>query len=67
MDTDFSRLTSEVLDAYGYSEAQLAEQLGTTQVTIHRIKKGKTKNPGYSIGVELVRLHSERPQPDAAA
>lgn len=67
MDVNFSELTSEVLSSYGYSEAQLAKQLGTTQVTVHRIKTGATKNPGYLIGAELVRLHEQRPEPDAAA
>lgn len=61
MDTNFSQITEAVLTAYSLSEAQLAKQLGVSQPTVHRIKKGEVKDPGYSTGRALVELYRARP------
>lgn len=62
MELNFSNITEAVLDAYSLSEAQLAKQLGVSQPTIHRIKKGEVKDPGYSLGKGLVELYRSRPE-----
>ena len=67
MDRDFAEITSAVLDAYGYSEAQLARQLNVSQPTVHRIKKGYIRTLSYQVGAQLIDLYERRPQPLDAA
>lgn len=67
MNTDFANLTQAVLDAYEYSEAQLARRLNVSQPTIHRIKTGEVKSPSYHLGAQLIDLYEQRPQPMDAA
>lgn len=61
MDRDFASMTSAVLESYGYSENDLAKVLGTSQPTVHRIKTGEVKNPGFSTGAQIVELFEKRP------
>jgi len=39
----------EILSS-GMTEAELARLSNTTQPSIHRMKKGETKDPGYTTG-----------------
>lgn len=45
--------------ALGLSEKRLAELAGTSQPTIHRIKKGES-DPPDSVGQALRTLHAQR-------
>ena len=56
METDFASVTRSVLKAYAYSEADLARELGVSQPTVHRIKTGAVKNPGFATGAKLLDL-----------
>lgn len=67
MEPNFSEMTAAVLDAYGYSEAELARQLNVSQPTIHRIKSGEVKSPSYHLGAQLLTLFENRPVPNEAA
>lgn len=60
-------ITQAVLDSYGYSEADLAKVLDISQPTVHRIKTGQSKNPGFFTGKRLQDLYESRPSPNAAA
>ena len=57
---NFERVTSEILDFYGLTEKQLAERLGVSQPTVHKIKVGKTADPSHSLGEKLLALHRAR-------
>ena len=61
MDMDFARITSAVMRGYNWSERELAERLRLSQSTVHRIKTGATKNPGFTIGRQLLELHEALP------
>lgn len=61
MDVDFANMVAEILSAYGYKEAQLAKVLGVSQPTVHRLKTGEIKDPGFGLGRRIVELHSLRP------
>lgn len=65
MKTNFSELTHAVLTAYGLSEKQLAEQLGVSQPTVHRMKSGEIKSPAFHTGARLVELYDNMPRPAA--
>ena len=61
MEPNFSDMTQAVLGAYGYSEADLAKELAVSQPTVHRIKTGGVKNPGFSTGSLIIQLYDNRP------
>jgi DNA-binding XRE family transcriptional regulator len=63
MDIDFPSMVAEVLSAYGYTEAQLAKVLEVSQPTVHRIKTGEVKDPGFATGRRIVEIHALRPSP----
>lgn len=65
METDFAQMTAEILSAYDLSEADLAEKLGVSQPTVHRIKTGESKNPGFSTGRQIVEMYLMRPKVQA--
>lgn len=68
MDVDFAQITTEVLEAYDYSEAYLANLLGISQATVNRLKTGKHKEPGsYMVSSKLLELHRDRPHGGEAA
>lgn len=67
MDRDFAEITAAVLDAYGYTEAQLARRLNVSQPTVHRIKTGQIRSLSYQVGAQLIDLFEQRPQPLDAA
>lgn len=68
MEHNFSIMTEAVLTAFGFSEAELARHIGVSQPTIHRIKSGAIKDPGYSTGAKIKALFESVPDtpPEAA-
>lgn len=56
-DMNWKTVVTELLEWSGMSETDLANVVGTTQPTINRIKRGRTKTPVYDIAVALERLH----------
>jgi predicted transcriptional regulator len=49
-------MTSALLDS-GMTEAQLAEAVKTSQATVHRIRRGTTPDPGYSLGKRIEAIY----------
>lgn len=60
------RLLAE-LNAAGMSDAAIATACQSTQPTIHRIRTGKTVNPGFVLGERIKALHGERCPLEAGA
>ena len=54
-DPDWSLAIQDLISA-GYTEAQIAKQVGTTQPTIHYLKTGASSDVKYRLGVRLVLL-----------
>lgn len=46
----------QVLVAAEWSESRIARAAGTSQPTIHRLKRGLQKSVSFEVGTELVRL-----------
>ena len=44
------------LQQVGLSQAQIAEKIGCSQPTVHRLYSGDTRDPGFSVGSNLIRL-----------
>jgi uncharacterized protein YerC len=55
---NFSELVQELVDA-GLSEAKIADATGVSQPTINRVKLGKQKNIGYTLGQSLLDLRTK--------
>lgn len=55
---NWTLIISEISDA-GVSQAEMAKRCKCGQSTISEIYRGEIKNPSFSIGNELVALHSE--------
>jgi transcriptional regulator with XRE-family HTH domain len=66
MDRNFADITKTVLDAYGWTETQLAERLETNQPTVNRIKRGRSKSPRFDLATRLIALYDARPRSKAA-
>lgn len=49
----------QTLLASGWTEAKIAAEVGTTQPTINRIKRGAT--PSYDVGAAVVALAQTAP------
>ncbi|WP_447940117.1 hypothetical protein [Pseudoxanthomonas mexicana] len=56
----------QVLVAAKWSEARIAKAAGTSQPTIHRLKRGSQRTVAFEVGAELIRLAEGLPA-DAAA
>lgn len=54
-DPDWSLVVQGLIGA-GYTEAQIAKQVGTTQPTIHYLKTGASNDVKYKLGVRLISL-----------
>lgn len=54
-----AEITKELI-ADGLTEAQIAAFVGSTQSTVHRIKRGAVLRPRYPVGENLAALHRER-------
>lgn len=58
-----SQMTLEILDAYGWSEADLAGRLGCSQPHVNRLKRNLVPRPSFDLGTRLHRLYEDRPVP----
>ena len=56
---DWSKLITE-LNAVGLSQQDIGEIVGCDQSHISDLKTGKQKEPRFSIGDGLLRLHGQR-------
>ena len=54
-DPDWSLLIQGLIST-GYTEAQIAKKVGTTQPTIHYLKTGASSDVKYKLGVRLISL-----------
>lgn len=52
----FAKLLSEIKEV-GLTDMAIAEVIGTSQPSVTRLRNGQTKEPGYSIGTAILRLH----------
>ena len=59
MNANWQKITEEVLEHFEMSEASLARALGCSQPSVHRLKNGLTKDPNFSLGAALLKLHGE--------
>ena len=50
------------LNEAGLTQIKIAELTGASQTSISELHTGKTKNPGYSLGVALMELSSQYAQ-----
>jgi IS30 family transposase len=48
----------QALVAAKWSESRIAKAAGTSQPTIHRLKRGSQKTVAFEVGAELIRLAS---------
>lgn len=62
-----SEMARAVLDAYDWTQAQLGEQIGLRQPTIHRIVTGAATTTSYEPGTKLAQLYADRPRDKSAA
>ena len=58
----FSEMIRAVLEAYQWTETDLAAQCGCRQSTINRLKLGQVEDPFYSTGSAIERLYIQRPR-----
>lgn len=63
MDKNALQIALNGLAERGWSETKIAQEVGTTQPTINRIKKGKTRSPSYEVGAGILSLHASRRAP----
>jgi predicted transcriptional regulator len=56
---DWQKLIGDLQEA-GLSQVEIAQKCGCSQPTINDLSTGKNKNPRYSIGDALRRLHAKR-------
>ncbi len=52
-----------ILSREGISERELADRCGVKQPTINRLRTGKTRDPGWTLGQCLIGLASVRSAP----
>ena len=55
---DFANIINELREA-GVSQVMLSDETGYTQASFSAIVKGRTKEPGWSVGDYLIRKHAE--------
>lgn len=60
--TNFQRVVAETMEAYNWTEVDLAKRIGITQPSLNRIRRGQTKEPRFTVGVKLVALWEDRPK-----
>ena len=59
-------MLNELVSA-GLTEQEIAEQVGTSQATINRLRNRVHKKTDFDIGNAIARLHSERCVPKQVA
>jgi len=54
---DWAALVNDLLALEGMTEAKIAEAVGASQPTIHRIKRGQVASPKFETAQALIDLH----------
>lgn len=54
---NWKTLISEVKAGLGITQAQIAQRVGISQVSVSDLETGRTREPSYSTGTALVALH----------
>ena len=60
---DFAGMIDELREL-GMSQTAIAEDIGTSQALVSQLQSGKVRDPKFSIGWRLKRLHTERKAKD---
>lgn len=65
---DWKIIITDIKAALGMTQAQIAEKVGVSQVSISELENGTTKEPRYGTGHALMTLHkkAKRKQPAEA-
>jgi len=61
MSTNSPQQAVQALVKAGWSESRIAKEVGTSQPTIHRLKRGSQKTVAFEVGAALLRLAGETP------
>jgi len=54
---DWKTIITDIKAGLGLTQAQIAQRVGYSQVSVSELENGKTKEPGYAIGRSLIDLH----------
>lgn len=57
----------QALVAAKWSESRIAKAAGTSQPTIHRLKRGTQRTVAFEVGAELIRLAADVAAEQASA
>lgn len=58
---DWKTLLSDIAKA-GYSQSEIADELGIRQPSVSDIANGKTKSPSWVVGDRIIKLHRKAEQ-----
>ena len=61
MNKSLPEMTTAILDAYGWTEGDLAKRVGVSQPHVNRLKKGRVCRPSFQVGTAITALYRERP------
>ncbi len=50
-----------VLEAYGWTQVELAERVGLTQASVNRLLRGLARTTSYEPGARIAALYAARP------
>lgn len=69
MNATISQMTEALLQAHGWSEAELGRRIGASQSTVNRMRRNPDHKILFSTGQALMKLFEELPSPatDAVA
>ncbi len=56
-----TQMTNAVLDAYGWTQAQLAARVGLHQSQIARLAAGRSSSASWEVGSQIAALYAARP------
>ncbi len=54
---DWKTIITDIKTALGFTQVQIANKVGCSQVSISELENGVTKEPRYSVGRQLVAMH----------
>jgi predicted transcriptional regulator len=54
---DWKTIITDIKTALGFTQVQIANKVGCSQVSISELENGVTKEPRYSVGRQLVSMH----------
>jgi transcriptional regulator with XRE-family HTH domain len=61
----WTKIITSLLDS-GLTQQEIASRVGVAQASISDLKSGKTKQPNWQLGDDLLRLHKQRSRKQAA-